>query len=244
MGAGNATVGVLPRWRVPQQQWRRRPAYSCPSSAGVTVEYCSIHDNFTHGWTTALNFYLDQGKAAGAMSVARGNTAFNNQEDPPIWRLPKFCAGQNSACTSAREVRIQANARTVRRRERATLPRRIVAGSISIPTTTQHPRAPRRRKDTACGPAMPRRSAQAASARRTGGPAPATPRVMASSLMSWWCANSGVLVENNVFDNNEGEGINIFRSDNVLVRNNVSWKNNIRPSNTEAAIFADPAHRR
>jgi parallel beta-helix repeat protein len=203
-------------------------------SAGVTVEYCSIHDNFTHGWTTALNFYLDQGKAAGAMSVARGNTVFNNQEDPPIWCLPKFCAGKNSACVSSGNPYPCCTGSKSGTCDLTTANRcwyDLYTNNNATPTGSETTQG------YGCGCNVASQCASGVCQTHGGGCAGDTEGH--GIIVDVGGSSSGVLIENNIFYNNEGEGINIFRSDNVLVRNNVSWKNNIRPSNAEAAIFAN-----
>jgi parallel beta-helix repeat protein len=204
------------------------------SAAGNIVEYSSIHDNFTHGWTSALNFYLDQSKAAGAMSVARGNTVFNNQDDPPIWCLPKFCAGQNSACVAAGDpypccTGSHAGTCDLTGANRCWFEQ--YQNNNATPTGSETSQG------YGCGCNVATQCASNTCQTHGGGCAGDSEGH--GIIVDVGGANSAVLVENNVFYNNEGLGINIFRSDNVIVRNNVSWKNNIRPKTADAQFFAN-----
>src|SRR5262245_57109989 len=64
-------------------------------TARITFEFNKVHDNWTHGWTSAVNFWNAVGKNQGA-NVVRGNVIWNNQDDPPVWCLPKYCGGPTS----------------------------------------------------------------------------------------------------------------------------------------------------
>src|SRR5262249_6049137 len=61
----------------------------------VTIEYNPIHDNWTHGWTSPVSFWNAVGKNEGP-NVYRGNTVYNNQDDPPLFCIPKYCGGSKS----------------------------------------------------------------------------------------------------------------------------------------------------
>ena len=128
-------------------------------TARVTFEYNQVHDNWTHGWTSAVNFWNAVGKNEGP-NVIRGNTVWNNQDDPPIWCIPQYCGGATSnknACVWDQYT----NTRRSRRR------RATAARAERTPTA----------RATSASPATAARPRAAASA-------PATPRVTASSSTS------------------------------------------------------------
>lgn len=65
-------------------------------AAGITWEYNQVFNNHTHGWSSPVDMWLMTGFSQGLQSVIRGNIIHDNQDDPPMWCLAKFCGGSQS----------------------------------------------------------------------------------------------------------------------------------------------------
>jgi hypothetical protein len=67
-------------------------------SFGLLFQNNLVHDNATHGWTTAVNLWQTTGWTEQVQNVVRGNTIDNNIDTPPTWCLSHYCAGGTNTC--------------------------------------------------------------------------------------------------------------------------------------------------
>jgi parallel beta-helix repeat protein len=73
-------------------------------SFGLLFERNWVHDNFTHGWTSAVNSWDPIGKAEGVPNVFRDNTILDNRDQPPAWCLANYCAGDVSTSNDCNDT--------------------------------------------------------------------------------------------------------------------------------------------
>lgn len=181
-------------------------------AARITFEYNKIHANHTHGWTSAMDFWLSNGKIEG-QNVIRGNTIYDNEDDPPIFCLSNYCAGSTQFKNRCEFDKWTNKATTV------------LQGF-----------------GCACGANSQCQSGQCVvrdCSAATGGCECAGDTEGHGIILDVSGSRGAFLIESNVFYNNEGACISVFKSDNVTARNNTCWNNNIRPGSTEIVAFTN-----
>src|SRR5439155_26137708 len=58
-----------------------------------------VHDNYTHGWTSPLNFWTPLGYyEKDGINTVRGNFVAYNKDTPPPDCLQKYCTGGMNTC--------------------------------------------------------------------------------------------------------------------------------------------------
>jgi len=228
-------------------------------TARITFEYNKVHDNWTHGWTSAINFWNAVGKNEGA-NVIRGNVVWNNQDDPPLWCLPKYCGGSTSnknacawdqstnthlstpqgyGCACGSNADCQSNNCVTRDCGEAT------GGCECAGDTEGHGIILDIAKGTCSFSNMPTTNCgwlqdPVCDGGCTG---PGKPYACCTGQGAGNCCNQGdagnFLIESNVFYNNEGNCIDLFKSGGGTVRNNTCYKNQRRPSGGEITAFTN-----
>jgi len=211
------------------------------ATGGVTLEYNHVHDNFTHGWTSPVNFWRAVGKDV-APNVARGNTIHDNQDDPPPFCLPRVCGGSTAA-----------------------------KGACMVDAYTNRTAAWPQGYGCACNADSDCESGQCIArdcGPGTGGCECAgdteghgiildmargtcTPPGGTETTCGWnedpVCGGApcalgdagNFVLESNIIYRNEGDCVSIFKSAGATVRNNVCWQNGSRPSAGELIAFTN-----
>lgn len=182
------------------------------SSGRVTLEYNKIHDNHTHGWGSPFDLWNGRGKAEGP-NIIRGNIVYNNEDDPPIFCVPKYCGGSQSL-TNRCSYDQYTNTTPV-----------VPQGFGCTCNANDHCQS---------GQCITRDCSSG-----TGGCECIGDTEGHGIMFDMNLAAGAAIVENNVVYNNEGACISLFKSDNVVVRNNTCWKNNIRPGSAEMNAFTN-----
>jgi len=228
-------------------------------TARVTFEYNKVHDNWTHGWTSAVNFWNGVGKNEGA-NVIRGNVVWNNQDDPPIWCLPQYCSGATSnknacawdrytnthlstpqgyGCACGSNADCQSN-KCVARDCSASKGGCECAGDTEghgiILDIAKGTCSFSNQPTTNCGWLQD----PVCDGGCTGS---GKPYACCTGNGAGNCCNQGdagnFLIESNVFYNNEGNCIDFFKSGGGTVRNNTCYRNQRRPSGGEITAFTN-----
>jgi parallel beta-helix repeat protein len=228
-------------------------------TARVTFAYNKVHDNWTHGWTSAVNFWNAVGKNEGA-NVIRGNTIWNNQDDPPLWCLPKYCGGATSnknacswdqytnthlstpqgyGCPCGVDADCQGN-KCVSRDCSAATGGCECAGDTEghgiILDVAKGTCSPSNQPTATCGWLQDPACTGACTAA-------GEPFACCTGKGAGNCCNqgdaSGFVIESNVIYNNEGNCIDVFKSGGATVSNNTCWQNQRRPSGGEITAFTN-----
>src|SRR5262245_582797 len=229
------------------------------ATARVTFEYNTVHDNWTHGWTSAVNFWNGVGKTEGA-NVIRGNRIYNNQDDPPQFCVPKVCGGATSntnacmydqytnkvaarpqglGCACGANSDCQSN-QCVARNCGGSSGGCECAGDTEghglILDVAKGTCAPASKPTTNCG--WTQDPVCASSCTGAG-----RPYACCTGSGAGNCCDAGdagsFLIESNLIYNNEGNCMSIFKSNGATVRNNTCWKNMRRPSGGEITAFTN-----
>jgi parallel beta-helix repeat protein len=225
----------------------------------ITFEYNKVHDNWTHGWTSAVNFWNGVGKNEGA-NVIRGNVVWNNQDDPPVWCLPKYCGGATSnknacawdqytnthlstpqgyGCACGTNADCQSNKCVARDCSAAK------GGCECAGDTEGHGIILDIAKGTCSFSSQPTTNCgwlqdPVCDGGCTGS---GKPYACCTGKGAGNCCNQGdagnFLIESNVFYNNEGNCIDLFKSGGGTVRNNTCYRNQRRPSGGEITAFTN-----
>jgi hypothetical protein len=228
-------------------------------TARVTFEYNTVHDNWTHGWTSAVNFWNAAGKNEGA-NVIRGNVIHDNQDDPPLFCLPKVCGGstantnpclydqytnkvaarpQGYGCACGANSDCQSNQCVTRNCSDATGGCECAGdteGHGLILDVAKGTCAPAGKPALNCGWAQDPVCASSC----TGA---GQPSACCTGPGAGTCCDPGdagnFLIESNLIYDNEGNCMSIFKSDGATVLNNTCWRNQRRPSGGEVTAFTN-----
>jgi hypothetical protein len=228
-------------------------------TARITFEYNKVHDNWTHGWTSAVNFWNAVGKTEGA-NVIRGNVISGNQDDPPVWCVPKVCGGATSntnacmwdqytnkvaatkqgyGCACGANSDCQSNQCVTRNCGGATGGCECAGdteGHGLILDVAKGTCTPANKPTTSC--AWTQDPVCASSCTGAGQPSACCTGSGAGN-----CCDPGdagnFLIESNLIHSNEGNCMSIFKSGGATVRNNTCWRNMRRPSGGEISAFTN-----
>jgi len=234
-------------------------AFHARATARVTLEYSHVHHNRTHGWTSAVNFWRSAGRDLGP-NVARGNLIHDNQDDPPVWCLPRYCGGDTAlagACTwdaytnktaaapQGYGCGCSADADCQSRRCVARDCGPATGGCECAGDTEGHgiildvslgTCAPAKQPAAVCGWSEDPACNHACTG--TGAPY-ACCRGRAAGACCDDGEAGGFVVESNVIHDNEGNCVSVFKASGALVRNNTCWHNQRRPGGGEITAFAN-----
>lgn len=214
---------------------------ACPlefrASHGIRFVNGKLHDNNTHGWTSPVSFINDQGNTWGEPGLFMNNIVYNNSDDDPMWDSNKVCLGQNSQCVGNQDPypcctgNAQGNCNSASFKNKVhgnqdgnDRPCSYGPFNNPNPEVAGRGRGPQGYGCT-CGVNSNCASNNCASKIGNGNRGDTEGRGIIVDLGG---SASAVQIVGNVFYNNEGECISLFKSDNGLIAGNTCYKNAIR----------------
>src|SRR5262245_17959780 len=210
----------------------------------VTLQYSKIHDNHTHGWTSPVNLWEPAGKRDG-QNVVRGNVIYGNRDTPPLWCLQRYCTDPGVASHTCEDnvhgygkhcpCFVDANCQSGTCASSAN----GSGCSNQVYNVDGNSEGHGIILDTGQGQCAQGTGLESTICTWAGDGVCSTRCVGAGTPLSCCtgagtgnCCTPGIgasaLIESNVIFNNAGECINVFKTNNVIVRNNTCYRNGTR----------------